>query len=79
MVTWVGSHTKSGKQMRSKILKHTWIPSTRYEKGKISHKICTKCKCEKYYSMEADQTVYMDRFGKLYYRAPSCVLPYTLV
>lgn len=72
----VGNHTKSGVKMANKI-KHTWIPSPRYEKGKISHKMCIRCKCEKYYSMEIQRTVYLDRFGRLLYRAPSCVLPNT--
>lgn len=36
-----------------------------------------KCKAEKWYDMEREQTTYMDRFGKTHYRAPDCVLPNT--
>jgi len=60
-----------------KILNHLWVSSGVILKEKLNHKICSKCKCTKYYDTIFDQTVYIDRFGKLYFRAPSCVLPNT--
>lgn len=58
-----------------KILRHKWrrIDPSR----KLKHFECMKCKAEKWYDMEREQTTYMDRFGKTHYRAPDCVLPNT--
>ena len=61
----------------NKKLKHSWANSGIILKEKLNHKTCSKCKCVKYYDVIFDQTVYIDRFGKLYFRAPSCVLPNT--
>lgn len=61
----------------SKALKHVWKNSGVVLKNKLNHKTCIKCNCTKYYDMDFDQTVYMDRFGKLHFLAPDCVLPYT--
>jgi hypothetical protein len=60
-----------------KALKHSWINSGIIQKNKLNHKTCIKCKCQKYYDIDFDQTVYVDRFGKLYFCAPNCVLPNT--
>jgi hypothetical protein len=65
--------------MRKKILKHKWNPSPVIRQGELSRKVCEKCKCEKYFDLEFGQTVYMDRFGKIVFRAPDCVLPYTKI
>jgi hypothetical protein len=60
-----------------KLLRHSWKNSEMILKEKLNHKTCTRCNCVKYYDTIFDQTVYIDRFGKLYFRSPSCVLPNT--
>lgn len=53
--------------------KHSWnLTQGKIYQGKLSHKTCPKCGCEKYFDLSLDQTVYMDRFGHLLYRAPDC-------
>lgn len=58
-----------------KLIHHTWEPvePTRL----LKHKRCTRCNCEKYYSAGYGRLIYQDRFGRIHYRTPSCVLPNT--
>lgn len=58
-----------------KLIRHKWndvIPTKL-----LKHKKCERCNCEKYYSLPFGQVMYEDRFGKLWFRAPECVLPNT--
>jgi hypothetical protein len=59
-----------------KLIHHHW---QKVEDKKLKHKVCTECKCEKFYDEGFGQLIFIDRFGKMFYRTPSCVLPYTLL
>jgi len=60
----------------SKLIHHTWERTTQTTDFN-RHRLCPTCKCEKFYSAGHKKLVYIDRFGKMHYRAPSCVLPNT--
>ena len=55
------------------LLKHSWnkVENSR----KLKHMKCKKCNCEKWWDQGFGQLMYQDRFGKVHYRAPKCVLP----
>lgn len=60
-----------------KIVRHSWgFP---LQGSKIPQYICSKCLCKKGYSPSFGRVIYIDRFGKIYYRTPSCVLPNTKI
>jgi hypothetical protein len=44
---------------------------------KLNHKECEKCHAEKWWDDGFQKLIYHDRFGKLHYRAPECVIPNT--
>jgi len=60
--------------MKTKLLRHKWweIQGTTPQQYE-----CGKCLCKKGYSHAFGQLIYYDRFGKLHFRAPECVLPNT--
>jgi hypothetical protein len=60
---------------RKKLIHHVWdavIPSK-----KLKHKKCSRCHCEKFWDQGFRRLIYIDRFGRMSYRTPSCVLPNT--
>ena len=62
--------------MKTKLLRHRWSPNAGTY-GKTQRYDCIRCMCTKGYSFAFNQIVYTDRFGKLHFRAPECVLPNT--
>lgn len=63
-------HTNMGK-----LIRHKWkkVEVTH----KVKHEICTRCECETYIDDWTGNMIYIDRFGKMRYRTPECVLPNT--
>ena len=43
----------------------------------LKHMKCSRCNCEKFYTAGYRQVMFQDRFGKVHYRVPNCVLPNT--
>lgn len=65
------------KQNTRKTIKHDWIKIT--DTNKFKHVRCKKCNCEGYYDHPFHCFVYYDRFGKMSFKQPSCVLPNTKI
>jgi hypothetical protein len=63
--------------MKTKLLKHKWIGYSGYDTKLLRRMSCTKCYCEKGYSPAFGCVIYVDRFGKMSYRSPECVMPNT--
>lgn len=59
-----------------KLIRHKWI-EVAGTYGKTQQYECIRCLCKKKYWFSFGQVMYTDRFGKIHYRAPECVLPNT--
>jgi hypothetical protein len=61
----------------SKLIHHTWekVVNTK----KLKHKQCTRCECQQFYDEGFGQVMFQDRFGKIFYKRPKCVLPNILL
>lgn len=53
-----------------KLIHHEWDKVE--GSNKLQHKQCPRCLCEKYFSTDHGQVIYVDRFGKTWFRAPKC-------
>lgn len=65
------------KTSSQKLIRHRWFPIPGTPVGRFQRFFCIKCGCEKGFSQAFGQVMYMDRFGKIHYKAPECVLPNT--
>ena len=63
----------------SKAIPHRWCPTAGTGTSKdIPQRFgCLRCLCEKGFSISFGRLIYIDRFGKIHYRAPDCILPNT--
>ena len=65
------------KRSSRKLIHHTWEHLT--DTNKFKHVRCTRCHCEGYYDPAFHCYVYYDRFGKMSFQRPDCVLPNTKI
>lgn len=54
---------------KRRIIKHLWRTKIGFRKYE-----CEKCKCQKYWDPAFGKIIFVDRFGKIHYRMPDCVL-----
>jgi len=57
-----------------KTIRHKWdkLPG-------LKHAECPKCKCVKKFDTILGRVVFTDRFGKIYFVIPDCVMANTLI
>ena len=60
---------------KRRTLNHRWTKLN--DPKKLNHSICERCHCESYYDPYFAKTIFTDRFGKIYYKRPECILPNT--
>jgi hypothetical protein len=60
-----------------KLIKHKWNQLT--DTHKLKHATCVRCTCQKYYDDGFKCLIFVDRFNKIHFNTPSCVLPYTKI
>jgi hypothetical protein len=60
-----------------KAIHHVWNKIT--DQHRLKHAKCERCKCQKWWDAGFKRLIYIDRFGNLHYKTPSCVLPNTFL
>jgi hypothetical protein len=60
-----------------KLIRHKWDHLT--DTGRLKHCKCVRCTCEKYFDDRFNCLVFIDRFSKIHFHTPDCVLPYTKI
>ena len=60
-----------------KTIRHKWINKDNIVYSGRDLRDCERCHCKKWYDYGFKRIVFYDRFGKLHYTTPDCVLPNT--